>query len=72
MGDSTLHQPDAVSGLPLSLAGVGGRNGAYQPSGSSEIINVEISETDTVTHRGLVRISGEDFISQVGELGRAF
>lgn len=72
VGDSTLHQPDAVSGLPLSLAGVRGQNGAYQPLGSSEIINMESSETDMVTHRGLGRIPGEDFISQVSERGRAF
>lgn len=51
----TIKQPEVVFGPRLSLAGVGGRNGAHQPIGSSEMINVESSEKDWVTHRGLVR-----------------
>lgn len=48
----TIKQPEVVFGHRLSLAGVGGRNGAHQPIGSSEMINVESSEKDWVTHRG--------------------
>lgn len=51
----TIKQPKVVFGHRLSLAGVGGRNGAHQPIGSSETINVESSEKDGVTHKGLVR-----------------